>query len=360
MSDYDILKQKVISVNRDHPEWIKEIKINHKNLFVVNTEKCKNIDITNKLHLDIFEQCSAIIADVIQLMKKDSNFKNFICVNSQFLFETINQNPHFKEFVEPLELIDDTGNLVNQDQSKKIDVVHTKLFGFIKSGTQHIDETKQEYFERITKYYKKNLAYLLYVDEERIDFDLNIKKPFKQLIQILNINSKDITEETGYIELNAMGLDSEKLQSFFTALQLHIFFEQYIKMIIESEIKQRVIMNPLICFNPSYNDKRNQIDGYYELDGLLYVTTEGNIIIVECKNTFKINQPMVTKFIGTCCCIERVYGVQIYKCFVSTGVLTSFWRWLWKYSSFKDLKIFSKSDYDKNYGQFKSYLRSLT
>lgn len=61
-----------------------------------------------------------------------------------------------------------------------------------------------------------------------------------------------------------------------------------------------------------------------ELDGFLYLTKNNNLIFVECKNSWTMGFDHLIQFIGKCTLLEKIYGIHVHKCLVSTGLAHPF------------------------------------
>jgi len=349
MADAQLLAN-IEKIKEIDPNFVIEKSVDSKKLFLLNPEKYEFADISLKSHSICNLKNKPIMNKIIKKMKEDFDFRNFICCNLQDFLEK-NRNV-FTSFI-------DSEDILSQGELGSI--YRIGLFGFInpKGKIDLDDEEKEDFFKKLTEQYLKNLRFLsASYDTEplELDFKKYVLNPLLKLIEILGIPESHFhSNNNDYIEFNA---EYEPLQYFLTGLQLHIFYEHFINLIIGESTSGEIIENPVIFTNPHYHSTKNKIEGYIEFDGFIYLA-QNKIYFIECKNCYVMDFSYITQFIGKCWLIEKVYEIGIEKLFVSTGHNHPFFVGYWNYNSLQELQLFGIKDHQKDNCYLKNFFKKI-
>ena len=300
---YEKLLDGIEKIRQIDSNFVIEKNIGSKKIFLLNPEKYTFADISLEAHSICNKKNEEILNSIVEEMKINVDFRNFICCNLQ---DFLSKNIHnFKDFI-------DEHDVLTQGNLKSI--FRVGVFGFLdpKRNINIDDEEKKYFFKNITEYYLRNIKYLngtFDIDPLELDFKKHIMEPILKLIRILNLPQDKVKIwSDGFIEIDA---EQEMIQYFLTGLQLHIFYEHFINSLIEESIDNgEIIRNPVIFINPQYNSRKRKVQGYMEFDGFVYIT-QNQVYFIECKNSHVMDFSYVSQFMQKCNFIERIYEVVV-------------------------------------------------
>ena len=153
---------------------------------------------------------------IINEMRNDVNFRNFICVNIQDLLLTLKRDTHYKtSFLDDydlLQLVDTELVLINKfgfliDENSKV----VEEYG--------IDENEAKYYKYIFDTYANSLKWFL-PKGTSINFDAHIKKPFKRFLEILGFDKVDEYDDLVCLREKPQG---NEIQNAFGCLDFMFF-----------------------------------------------------------------------------------------------------------------------------------------
>ncbi|MDO8538352.1 MAG: hypothetical protein Q7S21_05700 [archaeon] len=345
---YDKLITKINRIKAVNPNYIIEEDIGGKKLFILNLEEYKDCDPMLRSRKLCADKNKDIVPKIIEEMK-DKIFRDFICCNFQDFCKKLKDEQIVSD-----RLIDDEIDM----GEGTLKIYNLSSFGFVNVKKTLDDEQKNAMFEYLREkfLYQMNTNFRTQIFQP--SFENNLLNPLKKIISILGMQNEMESYDKNHIEVNAK---NQKIQDFLHAWQLHMFFEEYVNNIFEKESQLSAIRNPLIAINPSiYKDNKTGkqiINGFIELDGCIYKNNDG-IVLVECKNSYTIDQRQFFPFVGKAWLIEKLYETDVTKCLVSTGRKREFFKEFGEFELNK-IKIFGEEDYKKNYMDLRKFARTL-
>ena len=315
---------------------------NKKTLFFVNPDYedlIEQLSIHSKIRIE-----DKLNSQIISEMHKNVEFRNFMCVNIQFMLNDMNKKQTYDEFLEEYDI-----------GLKKVNLILIKAFGFLNANNQiniskyGLEEDEAKYYKELCDNYKKTLSYL-YPRNTIIDFNKHIREPFKKYLSFMGAPKLIESDELVYFN----GVTTKELQNAFSCMQLHTFFEDYINALFDE--KWQLVRHPIILINPitkklwgpQNKPPKEILEGYVELDGT-FLLNGSQIIFLECKNSAKVTLEYVTEFVGKVHLIERIYGINSRKILFSTGSKLKIWSGLDKYPDLKDIEIYGNIEFIDNY-----------
>lgn len=211
---------------------------------------------------------------------------------------------------------------------------------FILSSTENFNETTFSYDyneEQFTlavilmnHYYEKINKYSTYSKNDIIEICKNI---FEEEVQIFD-------QKIAYCKI------FEKYSELFIN---NVFYEEYINYKIENNTNLERIKTNYI----PYLDTEQ---GYLEFDGIYINKENGDVYLVECKNTFEFKLNDLKEFLGACQIIEKAYGIKTKKIFFTTGERNTKTKEFEKINFNKELYLFDLDDFKKDYSNLKEKL----
>lgn len=360
---YSVLLDKIKRISEENRVYIEDIKLSENtSLFLLKNNY-------PYLPPQISTHSAVALPDdkmskIISLMKSNKDIKNFLSVDIQYFVNLLIKSPElfiskFKREFEGIKIqqtrdkrkfLDKIKNICLDDYSEDRNI-GLQIFKFIGFATPFYDSLDSELEEPksflakcLQRYYFESIWKF---NNERPNFEKQIVRPFKDIIEILGDIDSIQTNGRSIVYLELPNIMKKEIQDFLCCLQYHIFFEEYVNSIVDNE-KGKIIKNPLIIFNPSEeNDGHGKriLEGYFELDGSLFIGEKETLYLIECKNGYNIKPDHITHFLGKVYIIEEIYGIKIKKMLFSTGERFPLWKDVEVFPKFCNICIFDKKSF---------------
>jgi len=362
---YPVLLKKISSIGPPESNFIKEIKLtDSKSLFLID-RSYPELPAQIRTHYKItLEQ--AILSKIINLMLQNDKIRVFLSVDIQYFVGLFDKPEEFIRYFKKyfgkldgkchqdvIDLIERAKSACLEDYSdeKSINLQLFKSFLFITpfyrdNNFLDIDEPKMFFGRFLQYYYFKNIWKL--TNKHPSFFD-DIVCPLKEILSVFNITDQIQIDNKNFLVLDEKIVINKDIQNFLCCLQYHVFFEEYVNLKVSDN--KNIIKNPLIIFNPSihiWNGKKT-LEGYFELDGSLYIKENGKLHLIECKNGDMIHPSHITEFLGKACLIENIYGINIKKMIFSTGERFPLWIDLESFPDCKEIVIHDRKSFFKGF-----------
>jgi hypothetical protein len=355
----EILLEKINNLSLESKKYILEKELwEGKKLFLL-----KNNYPYLPIQLSIHESNkikNKILKALSKQMLQNPYVLRFLLINLQYFVEILMDENKFKKYFSKEiynSKIEEESLQIMLDKIKRssffdeLDELHDnislkifKFFGFINPEfeSKDLDADELEVFisKFLSYYFKRNILKLK--KEPKYSFRKDILVPLKVIFNLLGILKESETDDSNFVIIRADILSKPDIQNFFTCYQYHLFFEEYVNSLYSQ--KGIIIKNPLVLFNPSETKKyrKNILEGYFELDGSLFISKDKEIILLECKNSSVVKMQHLTHFLGKVSLIEKVYEVNIKKCLFSTGWRLPLWKEIELFDGCRDIKIFCR------------------